>query len=573
MDTRELLQHLEKLESGLDDFSFTELKTAEASQLKKSFESFKNGLEEKVFGIPNTIPTEYRGTFKKTSSSSPESQLIANASHEIQTPLNGITGLLDLLKETSLNQEQLELVKAMDAASNNLIERIHEILEFSRLASGQEKFEKVAFHPSNLVEEIAFLCKTLIHQKAVKLFVDYDENIPKSLIGDPARLSQVLLNLIGNAIKFVDKGEIRLEVNLKEEKSKRVFLEFVISDTGRGITNDQLKHIFEGYRRPTPTTKPEYEGFDLGLSIVKEIVEKQQGCIAVSSTLGAGTTFKVVLPFDKSTFSQANQKPKHDITVTNGIAGAKILVLEDDPITKRLIKSQLAMWGCTSYITDNALSGFQYLENQNVDLVLLDMRLPGWDGIQIAKRIRENPATSDLPVIALSADIRLFETKNPHSTGIDDFILKPYRSEELAKKIDKNLNNQNKNVIHPGSQKQTPAALVNLRPLFKECLEQTPLLEEFLRLFEQSILEFIGKTKMHLQNGNREGVGFTTYKITSSLKMLRAHTLLNICDQLNTGSRENSEVTALNVLYEAFVQEYVRVESAIQCEMHRIKNE
>ena len=253
-----------------------------------------------------------------------------------------------------------------------------------------------------------FLCKTLINGKHVELLVNYDENIPKYLLGDPSKLSQFLLNLMGNAIKFVEKGEIRLDVNLKEEKNKKVFLEFVVSDTGIGIANEHLKHIFESYRQAEPGTKLKYGGSGLGLSIVKEIIEKQHGCMAVSSTLGVGTTFKVILPFEKNETAKKSQekaatvvKKKND---TPNISGKSILVLEDDVLTQKLMENRLEQWGCKSYITENSLFGLQLLENHKIDLLLLDMHLPGIDGFEIVQRIRKNERFKDLPIIVLSGD-------------------------------------------------------------------------------------------------------------------------------------------------------------------------
>ncbi len=570
--------HLEKLESGLDSFSFSELKSNEASALKKTFESFKNGLEEKVFGTVTNRAKALQDANEIMAASAQERSLIARVSHEIRTPLNGIVGFLDLLKETPLTQEQLELTKAMDSASNNLIELINEILEFSKLASGQEKFESVPFNISNVVNEIAFLSKTLINEKDVEFFMHYDENIPNVLLGDPSKLSQVLLNLAGNAVKFVEKGEIRLEVNLKEANSKRVFLEFVISDTGIGIANDDLKFIFDTYRQADATVKHNYGGSGLGLSIVKEIIEKQNGCIAVSSALGTGTTFRVVLPFKRTRIAKAERKTTDRIPVVHDLGGKSILVIEDDPLTQKLMETRLQQWGCHSYITDNAFEAIQLLERQKIDLILLDMHLPGWDGMEIAEKIRKSYSSQALPIIALSADIQLYENRTKHGAFINDFILKPYTSEELAEKIRQHTKEKKRTVTTVTNSGQfqksadQKATLVDLTSIFKECLGETALLEELLHLFEQNILEFIGKTKMHLQSRNYQGIGFAAHKIKASLKMLRAFSLLDISEEIAFECKGNSSYNRLNTLFEAFLTEYPKVETAIEQEMNRLKN-
>ncbi len=573
MDTRELLTHLEKLECGLDSFSFSELKSTEASKLKESFEAFKSGLEEKVFGIPTEDSVKVE-TSKWENHIFQESRLVANVSHEIRTPLNGIIGFLDLLKETRLTTQQQELVNAMGSASKNLLGVINQLLELSALAAGQGKFEKVSFNPANLINEVSFLCKTLINGKQVELLVHYDEDIPKYLLGDPSKLSQVLLNLTGNAIKFVEKGEIRLDVHLKEERNKKVFLEFVVSDTGIGIANEHLKHIFESYRQAEPNTKLKYGGSGLGLSIVKEIIEKQHGCLAVSSTLGVGTTFKVILPFEKVQVHKSNASKIRKRTTVD-VSGKSILVLEDDALTQKLMENRLEQWGCKAYITENGLFGLHLLENHNIDLLLLDMHLPGMDGFEIVHRIRKNSRFKHLPIIVLSGDASSKQQEAFEKLGINDFILKPYNSEELLEKIyntSKQMEQQQDEVVlEQGEREKETVQIVNLNPVMEECLGKTELLDELIRLFEQNILEFIGKTKMHLQSRNIQGVGFAAHKIKSSLKMLHANELIQVCEEMILECRTGNDLDRLKTLFEEFITEYPKVEMAIGLELKRIK--
>ena len=568
-----MLTHLEKLEYGLDNFSFSELKGSEATKLKKSFESFKNGLEEKVFGIPSDFSTPQE-SHPKGKQSDQESRLIANVSHEIRTPLNGIVGFLDLLKETRLTDKQIELVNAMDSASQNLLDVINQLLEFSVLAAGQEKFEEVQFNLANLVNEVSFLCRTLINGKGVKLLVNYDESIPKHLSGDPSKLSQVLLNLMGNAIKFVEKGEIRLDVTLKEEKSKKVFLEFVVSDTGIGIANEHLKHIFESYRQAEPETKLKYGGSGLGLSIVKEIIEKQHGCLAVSSALGVGTTFKIILPFEKVNTPDTTLKVVHE-TESFDISGKSILVLEDDVLTQKLMENRLDQWGCKSYITENGLFGLQLMERHTIDLILLDMYLPGMNGFEIIKRIRKNERLQHIPIIVLSGDAYTPQKEDFDQFGIEDFILKPYNSSELLEKIYLHSPQRKRSKSAPGTEEIGPEKkmpqIVDLNPIMEECLGKVELLDELIRLFEQNILEFIGKTKMHLQSRNIQGVGFAAHKIKSSLKMLHTDGLVDICEEMILECRTNNDLNVLKSLFEEFIIEYPKVEIQIGIELKRIK--
>ncbi|MEM1260443.1 MAG: response regulator, partial [Bacteroidota bacterium] len=331
------------------------------------------------------------------------------------------------------------------------------------------------------------------------------------------------------------------------------------------------KHIFESYRQAEPDTKLKYGGSGLGLSIVKEIIEKQQGCLAVSSTLGVGSTFKVILPFEKIRIHNSNANKTEETAPVN-ISGKSILVLEDDVLTQKLMENRLEQWGCRAYITDNGRFGLQLLENHKIDLLLLDMHLPGMDGFEIVQRVRNNPKFKNLPIIVLSGDAYTKQHENFEKLGINDFILKPYNSEELLDKIDNNSKQMGQQedeiIVEPGEREMET---VDLTPILEECLGKTELLDELIRLFEQNILEFIGKTKMHLQSRNIQGVGFAAHKIKSSLKMLHVNGLIKICEEMIVECRTSNDLCRLKTLFEEFVTKYPKVEMAIGLELKRIK--
>ncbi len=288
MKSKDLTYHLTDLESKLSNLSFEKLTTEEASQLKKSFNSLKSSLEEKFVGtITSNTSQTYggeeadleRGHKKITSSQSAKNHpintgehLVAKVSHEIRTPLNGIIGFTDLLQESELSEEQMQHVSAIQSASYNLMDIINELLEYSKLSAGLEHFESVNFNFYSLVRDVMYLCNTLIMDKEVKLEVDMDTKIPEMLVGDPSKLSQILLNLLGNAIKFVNKGDIHLKIQALKQNNKDIVLDFKIIDTGIGISEEHLEHIFDAFRQADHNTFKKYGGSGLGLSIVKQII-------------------------------------------------------------------------------------------------------------------------------------------------------------------------------------------------------------------------------------------------------------------------------------------------------------
>jgi len=575
LDTRELLMHLSKLENGLDNYSFSELNTREASKLKKSFESFKNGLEAKVFGANAPEPVQ---VFYKKESPKPKAQasMVANVSHEIRTPLNGIVGFIELLQETKLNPKQQQLVQAMHAASSNLTNIINELLEFSKLSSGHEVFENVPFHLKNLITEVAFLCETLITDKKVKLSVNLSKNLPESLMGDPSKLSQILLNLLGNAVKFVEQGKITLEVNVKSNEEEKVYIEFLVADTGIGIANDKLQYIFDSYKQAEDDTRMKYGGSGLGLSIVKEIVDRMDGLIAVKSALGAGTTFKVTLPFEKLQKQQNNlkhaQRPKK--SKPKSLKDRKILVFEDNALNQQLMENRLRSWGCQPFITDNGIYGLQLLENHQFDLVLMDLRMPKMNGFQITECIRksEHKHVKNIPVVALTADLSVTDKENCRKAGVTDYILKPYNADELQQMLQSLISE-----TQVFSIKETPKTplgnrklpIANLNLLVEECMGEKDTVAELVQLFKRNIYEFIGNVRMHLNNNDSRGVGFAIHKIKSSLKMLEVHTLIQICDELGKAS-DAAATDALEQQYQNFLTEYPKVETTIDEALERL---
>ncbi len=594
MKARKLLNQLDNIESTLNEYSFEELNTKNSALLKKSFDEFKGRLEQMVFqGVP-AVSQQWTPNSNEqdileenplpVGGKSNATKLIANVSHEIRTPLNGIIGFTDLLKEEKLSQNQLEKVEAIQVASNSLLEIINELLEFSKLSEGLETINQDDFNFDGVIDNILYLCNTLITNDKVVLRSKIDPSIPKVLKGDAAKLSQVLLNLIGNAIKFVEEGEILLEISLKNHRNDTINLEFVVSDTGIGISEENIKHIFGYFRQADNYTAVNYGGSGLGLNIVKQIIELLNGNIEVQSKLGRGTVFKFNLPFKKgneSSIPQKNPEINDQISVDNPIKGKKILVFEDNSMNQRLFKQRLKAWGCKSYVTDDGPAGLKFLEEHNIDLILMDLRMPGMSGVEITKQIRESksPQIKNIPIIVVTADITAHEKEDCSAYGIDDLILKPFNPEELLMKLIDNcgrgqisgIGTLNEEEMH---QTALPSSKrINLKTLQDDSFGEHDFLEELVGLFKLNILEFIGAYSVHLKNEDYDSLAFASHKIKSGLKMVQATTLLNIVLRVQTLSKEKKNLDELKGLLVSFTQEYDLVERDIDNELKKLKNE
>ncbi len=595
MKSKALLSQLSHLEATMNSFSFEELSSKEATRLKKSFQVFRANLEEKIFQPSSStyhITPDFEtdtnlgsnSTIKNSDNSKAKSadMLVAMVSHEIRTPLNGIIGFSDLLKEDKLTPKQLERVNAIQTASYSLMEIINELLEYSKLSAGLEHFESVDFNFHSILRDVMYLCNTLVTDKSVALNMTLDPKIPKVLAGDPSKLTQVLLNLLGNAIKFVDSGSVHLNIELKKEARGLFFIEFSITDTGIGISEDNLKHIFDLYKQVEHNTHAKYGGTGLGLSIVKQIIDNLGGNITVSSTLGEGTTFKFFLPYLKGNDKNVSKKNNRNINLADAQDLAKdlrVLVFEDNLLNQKLIEQRLKSWKCTTYVTDNALYGLNILENNTIDIVLMDLKMPGMSGFEVTELIRNNKNTSvkNIPVIALTANFSIQDKEQCDAHGINDFILKPYSPDELLLKLIKNKKDMERTLIvesiavNPAVEKEDDGQKINLSAILEECMGEVGLFEELIVLYKQNALEFIGATRIHLKNYDLEQLAFAAHKIKSGLAMLQSKSLHAIVVQIENTCKTDGDKKHLEFLYACFIDEYPRVEKVIDKEMEKLR--
>lgn len=566
METGDLLIQLQTIERQLQGFTHSHLNNLELQKITLGLASFKKQLQEQLPRIHQESPAD-SGVDQEASAA----RLVANVSHEIRTPLNGIVGFIDLLNETKLNETQSEIVNALRSASNGLMNIINELLEYSKLRAGQEKFEKHPFNLKNLIEELRFLSETLIIDRNIKFLIDVSDNVPDILVGDPSKLSQILLNLLGNAIKFVDSGQITLKVVLKNKIENRLNLEFEVADTGIGISEENLEKIFETYHQVTPENET-YHGTGLGLTIVKQLIEKMGGAISVKSELGVGTTFIFHLPFE----TEAERTIKANVTnfrndITIDLNGKNILVFEDNTLNQKLLQSQLESWGCKVTIVANGYEGLKLLEQDSCDLILMDLRMPILNGFEVSRKIRQhhNLKTKNIPIIAISADITAEDKDECAAVGIQDFVLKPYDSKELRFKIGESLGTNNN--LRDTNNTTIENSSIDLNPLFQECMGQFELLDELVRLFKNNILEFVGEVKVHLQSRNYQGIDFAAHKVKSCLGMIKARELSNIASQLSDISKNKEDFNELNQLFEKFITIYPKTEEELDNKLNKLK--
>lgn len=359
-------------------------------------------------------------------------QFLSNMSHEIRTPMNGIIGFTKVLLKTELSLKQTEYLKAIKLSGDALIVLINDILDLAKVDSGKMTFEHKPFNLPLSISTTLHLFETKIREKNLKLVVHFDKKIPEVLVGDPVRLRQIFLNLMGNAIKFTSKGEITISVKLLSRDEKNVSIEFTVTDTGIGISEDKIEKIFENFQQASNDTSRLYGGTGLGLAIFKQLVELQGGSIQVKSKIDVGSTFSFKLDFKKT-----NSKVEPDVEILEPdteINFIKVLIVEDIPLNQLLMKTLLDDFGFERDVAANGKIAIEKMQNKNYDIVLMDLQMPEMNGFEATSYIR-NTMKSNIPIIAVSADVTTVDLAKCKACGMNDYISKPIDERLLYSKI------------------------------------------------------------------------------------------------------------------------------------------
>ncbi|MBN1926269.1 MAG: response regulator [Prolixibacteraceae bacterium] len=422
-------------------------------------------------------------------------QFLSNMSHEIRTPMNSIIGFTKVMLKTALTAKQKEYLTAIKMSGDVLTVLVNDILDLAKVDAGKMIFEKKPFHIASSISAIIQLFEPKIQEKNLKLIKKYDPKIPKVLEGDPVRLHQILMNLVSNAVKFTNEGKITVDVRMISSDEEKVTIEFIISDTGIGIADDKVDHIFENFQQATSNTSRLYGGTGLGLAIAKQLAEQQGGSITVKSILNEGTHFSVVLPFRKT---HANIESGLEITELNvEIKGIKVLVVEDISLNQLLMKTLLDDFGFESDFAQNGKIAIEKFKNKPYDIILMDLQMPEMNGFQATKHIR-NTMNSQVPIIALTADVTTTDLNKCKIIGMNDYISKPVDEKLLYHKIIelvKKPHSSNKSGLTMNLPKCTDLAYLSertksnprlMREMIMLYLEQTPTL---IKTMKESLIK------------------------------------------------------------------------------------
>ena len=356
-----------------------------------------------------------------------KSQFLANMSHEIRTPMNGVLGFIDLLQRTNLSSEQKDYVKEAQNASEILLYLINDILDFSKIEAGKLTIENTNFKIRTAVEDTVSILVPKALEKHVELHTMIKANVPEEVIGDPARLRQILNNLISNAIKFTEKGEININVDCIEKNNEKILLIIEVQDTGIGISEQSIEKLFKPFMQADASTTRKYGGTGLGLAISRELVKLMQGELTVKSEIGKGSTFTISL------LLETVKRTKESNNLDN-FTGINVLIVDDNNNNRKIVRSYLEEVGCNIFEAEDANKAITViLMNSNnekkIDLAIVDLQMPGMNGYQLATTLGTIPFAKDVKLVLMTSAAQKRGVAKEH--GFSGYLAKPIRRDEL----------------------------------------------------------------------------------------------------------------------------------------------
>jgi len=421
------VEHTSEDEIGLLAGGFNEM----LSKIEQRDDELEGQVRERTFELQEAMDEGLVLAEKAQAASKAKSQFLANMSHEIRTPMNGILGMAEMALDRELDQELRSSVETIMSSGTSLLTIINDILDFSKIEAGKLELEEINFNVSSLVEDISQMLAQNAHAKGLELIVDIPDNVPPYVSADPSRIRQILTNLIGNAIKFTDQGEVLVRLAVLSETEDVVTIRFSVHDTGIGLNSEESGKLFHAFTQADDSTTRKYGGTGLGLAISKQLAEMMGGKIDYTSEQGAGSEFWFEVPLNKASGTQVvSAFPGNELT------GIRALFIDDNDTNRRLLAHQMAGWGVKLATAEGGIEGLTMLhqavaDGEPFDIVILDMHMPHMDGLEVARLIKKDETINKTCMVMLTSVGVRGDARLARQAGVKIYLTKPVRQLDL----------------------------------------------------------------------------------------------------------------------------------------------